>query len=95
MLVEQGHEAEHVIDLDLHTANDSVIWTYSLMHGAIVLTKDENFSNRHRQSLQTPVVVWLRVGNVSRSELLKWFSLLLPSILSLVEQGNRLIELRR
>jgi predicted nuclease of predicted toxin-antitoxin system len=94
MLVEFGHEAEHVIDLNYQAVGDSVIWEYALKHGAVILTKDEDFPHRFHQSVHTPAVVWLRVGNASRKGLLRWFIPLLPKIVNLLEQGNRLIELR-
>jgi predicted nuclease of predicted toxin-antitoxin system len=83
-----------VADLSLHAADDSVIWDFALVHRAVLLTKDEDFPHRFHQSVRTPVVVWLRVGNVSRRGLLSWFGPLLPKIIKLVGEGNRLIELR-
>ena len=44
--------------------------------------------------LRDPVIVWLRVGNTSRKALLKWFEPLLPKIESLIDQGDRLIEVK-
>lgn len=41
-----------------------------------------------------PPVVWLRVGNTRRAALLAWFDPLIDEVVSLVEAGNRLIELR-
>jgi predicted nuclease of predicted toxin-antitoxin system len=39
-------------------------------------------------------VVWLRIGNVSRQELLKRVLLLLPRIVALLDSGETLIEIR-
>ena len=41
-----------------------------------------------------PTVVWVRVGNTRRAALLAWFEPLIDEVASLVEAGNRLIELR-
>ena len=94
MLVELGYEAQHVVDLNFQAVDDSTIWDFAIEHNAVLLTKDEDFPHRFHQSTRTPVVVWLRVGNVSRRAMLNWFSPLLPQIIKLVGEGNRLIELR-
>lgn len=94
-LASHGHQAEHVIDLGMADADDTAIWDYALMHQAILVTKDEDFPHRLSQSPpKAPAVVWLRVGNTSRRALLKWFEPMLPRIVHLVEQGNKLIEIR-
>jgi len=41
-----------------------------------------------------PAVVWIRVGNTRRAALLAWFEPLLDQVVSMIEAGNRLIELR-
>ena len=95
LINDQGHTAEHVTDLGMRDANDSAVWDYALEHEAIILTKDEDFAHRRNQPRDTtPIVVWLRVGNTSRKALLDWFKPLLPRIEPLVEQGDRLIEVR-
>lgn len=66
MLVDLGHEAQHVVDVNLQAVDDSVIWDFALDYAAVLLTKDDDFPHRFHQSVHTPVVVWLRVGNVSR-----------------------------
>lgn len=94
LLKERGHIAEHVLDLGLCSADDAAIWDYALESHSVILTKDEDFPRRYHQSRQSPAIVWVRVGNVSRKELLKWFTPLLPQIVELLEQGSRLVELR-
>lgn len=89
-----GHVAEHVADIGLRDADDSSIWDYALRHQAIIITKDEDFPHRLRQSRAAPVIVWLRVGNTSRRALLEWFGPLIARIVQLIQQGDRLIEVR-
>jgi len=91
---EHGHHAEHVADIGLRDADDSPIWSYALRHQAAIVTKDEDFPLRLRQSKISPVVVWLRIGNTSRRALLLWFKPLLPQIEALIQQGDGLIEVR-
>jgi hypothetical protein len=40
----------------------------------------------------TPGVVWLRIGNSRRVELLRWFEPMLPAILTALGEGTRLVE---
>lgn len=93
-LVEAGHEAQHVEEIGLRDAEDSSIWRYAFENKAVLLTKDEDFAVRLRQSQSGPVVVWLRIGNCSNRALQMWFVPLLPAILEEIKQGNRIIEVR-
>lgn len=94
LLTSRGYLAEHVQDIGLRDADDSSIWNYAMMNQAVILTKDEDFPHRMRQSQMSPVIVWLRIGNTSRRALILWFEPLLPQILVLIENGDRLIEVR-
>ena len=94
LLASQGHEADHVEDIGLRNADDAPIWNHPLQTSAVIVTKDEDFAHRLRQGGPSPVVVWLRVGNTIRKALLAWFEPLLPRILSLLNQGELLIEVR-
>ena len=73
---------------------DTPIWAYALAHQAIIVTKDEDFPHRLQQSKISPVIVWLRIGNTSRRALLEWFEPLLPQLEVLIQNGDRLIEVR-
>jgi len=94
LITAQGHQAEHVQHLDMKEADDTTIWHYALENDAIVITKDDDFAKRFRQSKIAPSVVWLRIGNTSRKALLEWFEPLLPKVVALIEEGERLIEVR-
>ncbi len=91
-LKEAGHEATHVQDVSLREADDAAIWRYALEHDVTILTKDEDFAVRSKQSANVPVVVWLRVGNTTNRALREWLEPRLPGILKLVAQGHRLVE---
>lgn len=45
-LSDQGYSAQHVNDIGLAGAEDSVIWNYALRVDAIIVTKDEDFAER-------------------------------------------------
>ena len=89
-----GHTAEHVADIGLRDADDSPIWAYALENQAGIVTKDEDFPHRLRQSRMAPVIVWLRIGNTSRRALLQWLDPLIPQIVQLIQNGDKLIEVR-
>ena len=89
----KGHEAEHVADCGLAEASDTVIWRYALDTGAIILTKDEDFSVRKILDPAGPLIVWIRLGNTRRGALLQWFEAMLPEVVSAIARGDGLIEI--
>jgi predicted nuclease of predicted toxin-antitoxin system len=90
----RGHTAEHVADVGLASAPDSEIWRYAMEHDAVLLTKDEDFSDQVLLGRSAPVVVWVRVGNTTRRGLLEWFDPLVDRVVAMIDSGDRLIELR-
>ncbi|TQE98576.1 MAG: hypothetical protein FKY71_13130 [Spiribacter salinus] len=90
----QGHEAKHVVDLDMAAASDASIWSRASEERAVIVTKDEDFAVwRTAVDGPVPVIVWLRFGNTRRSELLRRFEVLLPQIMSAMDAGETLIEI--
>jgi predicted nuclease of predicted toxin-antitoxin system len=94
LLSDAGHIAEHVVDVGLADAPDAAIWAFATLHGAIIITKDEDFPVQRASHRHRPTVVWLRVRNCSRQELIRWFMPLLPQIVGLIDAGEAVIELR-
>lgn len=93
LLVGHGPEAEHVHDVGLGQAADEVIWKFAETRGAIVLTKDEDFAVLSELKKTGPTIVWIRIGNTTKTGLMKWFEPLLPSIVEAIERGKTLVEL--
>lgn len=94
VLIEHGHEAEHVNDIGRGDAPDRELWRYALDHDAVIVTKDEDFALMVAIGDESPAVVWVRVGNTRRAALLAWFEPLIVQIVSMVERGDQVIELR-
>ena len=92
-LTELGHVAEHVYDIGMQAASDHSIWKRATETGAVIITKDEDFIQIGR-SAAGPQIVWLRLGNVNRSELLERVSKTLSQIIEAIEGGERVIEIR-
>ena len=60
---------------------------------AAIITQDGDFAQRHALTGMGPAVVWIRLPNTRRSELLAWFEAALPQILSALARGETLIEI--
>ncbi len=93
-LRQAGCEASAVREIGLRDAKDSAIWQYALQNNAAIITKDEDFAERCLANTTAPVVVWLRIGNATNPELLKWLMPLLPDVLARIDAGDRLVEVR-
>ena len=91
-LAAAGHPAQHVGDHGLLEADDRRIWQFALDHEAVLITKDEDFAIR-RVLESGPTIVWVRLGNTRRQELLRWFEAKLSEILAALERGESLIEI--
>ncbi|MEI6070642.1 MAG: DUF5615 family PIN-like protein [Verrucomicrobiae bacterium] len=91
-LRDQGEEAEHVLDLAMEQSQDDVLWQYATTHGAVIVTKDEDFSEWVLTGRDGPSVVWLRVGNCTNVELLEWLLPVWTQIVRDLEVGERLVE---
>lgn len=94
ILREHGHEADHITDIGPGDVSDQELWRFALANQAVIVTKDEDFSNMVARGGETPVVVWVRSGNTRRAVLLAWFEPLIDEIAALIDDGQRLIELR-
>jgi predicted nuclease of predicted toxin-antitoxin system len=93
-IAERGHQAVHVYDVSLHTANDPTIWRRAEADRSIIITKDEDFVDRWLLSDRPVSLVWIRKGNCSNRALLAWLEPLWPDTVKRLEQGEKLIELR-
>jgi predicted nuclease of predicted toxin-antitoxin system len=93
-LCERGHHAEHVLAVGLAQGRDTPVWLHAQNQGAVIITKDEDFAEWVRRGRPGPQVVWLRMGNSTKSKLFAWLDPVLPAILRRLQDGDRLIEVR-
>ena len=93
-LTEKGHAATHVDSIFLTAAEDPEIWDKALETSSTIITKDEDFAGRVSRTSGGPVVVWLRIGNATNRNLFRWLELRWESVIRLLKEGNRLIEVR-
>ena len=92
MLAAAGHEANHLVDVGLRDADDAQVWESAARERIAVLTKEE--VPRVAFEPHGPAIIWLRVGNCSRSALIRWLTPLLPSTEALVAVGEGVVEIR-
>lgn len=92
-LTAAGYESQHVADLGLADAADGKIWDFALANRATIVSKDEDFAQRKILDGNGPAIVWIRLRNTRKSELLTWFARMLPEIIEALERGETLIEL--
>jgi predicted nuclease of predicted toxin-antitoxin system len=93
LLTAAGHVAEHVSDLGMMMASDGDIWSYALTNDAVIITKDEDFPRRRLSAGNGPRILWVRIGNTRRRELLTWFDPLLPSAVDAFDRGEIVVEI--
>jgi predicted nuclease of predicted toxin-antitoxin system len=92
-VVAQGHAAEHVADCGLAESSDGEIWDYAVRAKAVIVTKDQDFARRKTLSQQGPRIVWIRLPNTRRRELLAAFERVAPALLAALERGEEVVEL--
>ena len=89
---DHGHEADHVLDLNLAESTDELIWRRAAGLKAVIITKDEDFAQLTILRPEPVCVVWLRMGNCRTVYLLSSFERLWPEIIRQLDTGARLIE---
>lgn len=94
LLNQHGHLAEHVNDIGPSDAPDRSLLRYAIDHEAVLVSKDEDFADMLVVGVDLLALVWVRVGNTRRAALLAWFEPRIDQIVSMIEAGNRVIELR-
>jgi predicted nuclease of predicted toxin-antitoxin system len=93
-LRERGHDAKPLRDIGLLYADDLDIWGHARREGAIVVTKDEDFSQLVVSNAEGPTVLWIRTGNLLKRALLARFEVAWPEVERHLLSGVRLVELR-
>lgn len=86
-----GYHCEHVADCGRLTAADPAIRAYASTVGAVVITKDEDFAV-HLLLHGGSAIVWLRLGNARRVELLARIDADLERIVAELQGGETLVE---
>lgn len=90
--------ASHVAEEGMSHVSDADIWRFAGERDWILVSKDVDFANLHAKRPATeparPRVLWVRLGNCRRTQLLKAFESAWPAIIQSFESGEGLVELR-
>ncbi len=86
----RGHQADHTQYIGLGAAPDADIWAFAQEISAVIVTKDSDFAAMRRRTAG-PQILWLRIGNASRSEVLAHVEALWPDVLAFLEQGEPIV----
>jgi predicted nuclease of predicted toxin-antitoxin system len=62
--------SEHVRETGLKGRTDEEIWDYARANGFTIISKDKDFYQRALFYGSPPKLIWLRLGNCTRDELL-------------------------
>ena len=74
-------------------AKDRAIYEAAQEAGAVIMTKDRDFSRLLDRMGPPPQVVWITCGNTSNARLKQVLQAALPTALKLLEQGEPLVEI--
>lgn len=61
--------SQHLRECGLKGAKDKVIWEYAHINGFTIVSKDSDFYQRTLLFGSPPKLIWLRIGNCTRVEL--------------------------
>lgn len=88
-----GVSCIHVPDVGLASASDQTIWDYAKMHGMVIISKDQDFREMAILKGPPPQVIWVRLGNCRRTDLIAAFDRSCISLHDTLSLGIPLAEL--
>lgn len=94
LLESEGHVAQHVRDVNLKEADDSIVWRYAVEREMVVISKDEDFYFLALSPSSSGKFVWVKIGNCRKRALLEKFKAQLGNIIAALESGSRIVEIR-
>jgi predicted nuclease of predicted toxin-antitoxin system len=91
-----GCEAIHVFDIKMTSAADGLIRKEAVQTAAMIITKDIDFVTQKTMSgPRLPVVIHVRIGNISTTDLLAVWSEAWPGITAAIDRGEHLLFVDR
>lgn len=89
-----GHTAQHVREIGMKEADDGAIWSHTVAHGIVMVSKDEDFCFLALSPGSTGRLVWVKIGNCRKQVLIEKFRTQLEAIVAALESGSRIVEIR-
>ena len=71
MLAAQFAGSAHVRECGLLGFSDEAVWEYARANGFTIVSKDSDFQQRSLLYGHPPKIVWLRIGNCTRQQLVE------------------------
>ena len=93
-IASKGFDCEHVSERGLDCASDFEICRYAMTPDRIIVSKDEDFCYLAVSRNFKFRLVWVRLGNCRKIELLRSFEGVWPRIESALRAGEQVVELR-
>jgi len=75
-------------------ASDVEIWNHITSRALILISKDEDFLHLANRPGDNGKLLWVRIGNCRKQELLEAFGKQLPQVIRAFEDGLRIVEIR-
>jgi predicted nuclease of predicted toxin-antitoxin system len=91
---QRGHDSKHVIDLGSENLSDAAIWKLAQQEHRVLVSKDEDFVFLAHQAHGDAALVWVRLGNCRKVQLLQAFDRSHDDLVHALAQGHRIVELR-
>lgn len=91
---ECGWNVKHIFELDLTDCSDESIFKSIAHEGAVLLTKDIDFSRLMAEHGPPRRVIWLRCGNSSNKRLREWLAKRMPDNILRLTFSDSVIEVR-
>ncbi|TVQ33082.1 MAG: hypothetical protein EA376_03240 [Phycisphaeraceae bacterium] len=88
-----GLSCQHLAELGMDRTVDEDVFQAARRAGAVVITKDVDFSRLLQRHGPPPSVVWLRCGNCSVSALGALLDTFLAPALDMIRGGEPLVEI--
>lgn len=86
-------EAHAVRDIGLRDSGDEEIFLAARAEGAVVITKDRDFTELVARMGTPPRILWVTCGNTSNNRMRGIFDRGLAEAIRLIEEGESLVEL--
>ncbi len=88
-------EARHLKFFNLEEATDSSIWDHAKKQGYAIVTKDDDFRELSMTYGQPPKVIWIKAGNISKSDFENFIRLKEPIIRSFMQSAKEALLVLR
>jgi predicted nuclease of predicted toxin-antitoxin system len=70
-----------------------VVWQYAKAHGMVIVSKDKDFDDLAKSKGTPPQVIWVRLGNCRRADLIAAFDRRWENMRDMLAAGVAVVEL--